>query len=135
MQKAPASEIDEGAFKEEILLSKWDLRCGTLVSVKLLTYPDGTLDLFRQAGDQFQEHIAEATLILQERGLEVGAMDVMLCSGAYLPVWPKSEKFDAVDPHRETHLRLAMAPFDGDAALGELVYAEKTPRVLPLQFR
>lgn len=118
------TEAAECAAKEEVLLSKLDTACGCAVPVKLITYPDGTMDLFRQGGNQFAEHIALARTLLAARGLVVGEVDATISSGAYLAVWPTMASLpDALVADRENPLTLAMTPFTGHAALVDLVYA------------
>lgn len=110
-----------GAVKEEIVLSKVDTAVGHEIQVKLLTYPDGSMDLFRAQGNQFRDHLAEAKALLRERGLLTGEVELMLPTGAYLPVWEKQEaKVDAEGASGEDHRRLSLAPFSGLNALLEL---------------
>lgn len=117
------TEASDGAAREEVLLSKLDTGCGCLVPVKLITYPDGTMDLFRRGGNQFEEHIALARALLAARGLVVGEVDATISSGAYLAVWPTMASLpDTLVDERENPLTLAMTPFISHAALVDLVY-------------
>ncbi|MCC5612151.1 hypothetical protein LC612_36845 [Nostoc sp. CHAB 5834] len=59
--------------------------------VKLLTYPDGTQDLHRQTGSQFNEHVEKAKRILAIRGLAVGKVGLTGPTGAYMKVTRISE--------------------------------------------
>jgi hypothetical protein len=121
----------DGATTEEVILSKLDATLGFPLAVKLITYPDGTMDLFRQAGDNFDEHIAQASAVLEARGMVVGVVEVVLKTGAYLPVRQKiAEQPDALAPVRENPLTLAMTPFKGHAALVNLVFTEKLGQLI-----
>jgi hypothetical protein len=119
-------DAPEGGTTEEVILSKQDSARGFPISVKLITYPDGTMDLFRQPGNEFDEHIAEAKAVLEARGLVVGDVEVALQTGAYLPVRQKIEEHpDALGTVRENPLTLAMAPFSGHSAMVDFVFADK----------
>lgn len=58
---------------------------GKIFQVKLLTYQDGTMDLHRQTGTQYSEHIKEAEKVLATRGLMLDPSDPPAygCTGAY----------------------------------------------------
>jgi hypothetical protein len=119
-------DVPEGATTEEVILSKQDTALGYLVSVKLITYPDGTMDLFRHQGNEFNEHISEAKAVLEARGLVVGDVEVAFQTGAYLPVRQKIDDFpDALAPVRENPLTLAMTPFLGHATMVDFAFADK----------
>lgn len=85
------------AFEEVIYLGfdkGWDCN----MPVKLITYKkSGTMDLHRQTGENFVDHLYEAELILAKRGLYVDKRDRALGStGMYMLVrkLPPMEKDD-----------------------------------------
>jgi hypothetical protein len=114
----------EGASIEEVLLSRYDTAVDRPVSVKLITYPDGTMDLFRQPGNEFTAHIAEASALLTARGLLVGEVEVTVCTGAYLPVCRRISAFPSLHVPEDSALLLGLAPFRGEAALVSMAFAD-----------
>jgi len=74
---------------EEILVYEMDKGWGKRMPVKLITYGGGVMDIHRQTGDQFEEHIRMADKILAERGLTrvIGEWFIGP-SGAYQSVKP-----------------------------------------------
>jgi hypothetical protein len=56
---------------EEVILNEFDKSWGRPMPVKLITYDDSTMDIHRQTGSQFDEHIEKAKDILKSRGLEI----------------------------------------------------------------
>lgn len=108
----------EGPVKEEVVLSKIDSAVGHEIPVKLLTYQDGSMDLFRPQGNQFREHLVEAKALLRKRGLRAGAVELMVPTGGYLPVWEKrAASAAAAEVAAHDHRVLTLAPFEGYAAL------------------
>lgn len=61
---------------------------GREMPVTLITYEDGSQDLHRQTGSQFDEHVAEAAQLLAARGLAVGKVEFIGPTGAYMRVTP-----------------------------------------------
>lgn len=106
-----------GPVKEEVVLSKIDSAIGLEIAVKLLTYADGSMDLFRPQGNQFREHLAEAKALLRERGLCVGDVELMAPTGGYLSVWAREARALPTAATQEDPRRLFLAPFAGYEAL------------------
>lgn len=74
---------------EEDVFTGYDDNFRQTLTVKLLTYPDGSRDLSRRVGGHFPTHIAEARAILAKRGLQVGSIRFMDHRGAaYMAVTP-----------------------------------------------
>lgn len=64
-----------GVHHEEIIFTGFDTGWGKDMPVRLINYEDGTVDIHRQSGDQFDEHIIEAKKILKARGLKIDKTD------------------------------------------------------------
>lgn len=113
-----------GAVKAEVILSKVDSAVGHAIPVTLLTYPDGSMDLYRPQGNQFRDHVAEAKALLNTRGLRTGAVELMMPTGGYMPVWKKqvAKVHEGCAPG-EDHRTLSLAPYPGYDALLRLVDA------------
>lgn len=73
---------------EEIIFIALDRGWQRNLPVKLITYKSGNMDLHRQTGHNFKEHIAEAEKILFSRGLILDKTDKISVSanGAYQKV-------------------------------------------------
>ena len=74
--------------KEEIIFSGFDVGWRREMPVTLIFYSGGGIDLHRQTGPQFQEHIDEAAKILKKRGmiLPTGKIECLGATGAYIRV-------------------------------------------------
>ena len=73
---------------EEVVFVGYDEGWSRNLPVTLITYAEGTQDLHRQTGNQFDEHIAEARKILAARGLSVSPIEDIGGTGAYMRVTP-----------------------------------------------
>ncbi len=78
---------------EEVLFEAHDEGWNRPLPVTLITYKDGSQDLHRQTGFNFEEAVERARALLAARGLEVAAEPSFLApSGAYLSVTAKVEE-------------------------------------------
>lgn len=120
-----------GPIREEVVLSKVDSAVGHEISVKLLVYSDGTMDLFRPQGNQFREHLVEAKALLRKRGLCTGEVVLMAPTGGYMPVWKRQVVTVTPGTVQEDHRRLSLVPFAGyDALIALDDAATVSPRVV-----
>lgn len=73
---------------EEIIFEGFDEGWNETLPVKLIAYKGGSMDLHRQTGSQFNEHIAEAEKILAKRGLKLAkdGRDAVGATGYYQSV-------------------------------------------------
>ena len=101
-------------------------------SPRLITYPDGTMDLFCPSGKAAEDSVGQAKALLQHRGLEVGPREVALDCGSYYPVAPALPPDLGFAPALSALQALTGAPFEGYDVL--LAMALKD-RVLPLSMR
>ncbi len=71
---------------EEVLFEAHDEGWNRPLPVKLLTYKDGSQDLHRQTGANFDEAVERARALLAERGLHAAEPSFIGPSGAYMKV-------------------------------------------------
>jgi hypothetical protein len=87
MERLPLFEVckDVGGTQEAIFEGPDDGWNGTIFQVKLLVYTNGGMDIHRQTGSQYQEHIKEAEKVLASRGLMIDPEDrgAVGCTGMY----------------------------------------------------
>jgi len=98
-------------------------------SPRLVTYPDGTMDMFCPAGEAAEAAVDQAKALLRKRGLEVGPREVTLDCGSYYSVAPALPPDLAVAPPLSALQALAGAPFEGYDVLLAMALQD---RVLPL---
>ena len=72
----------------EVLFTDHDSDWNREMPVTLITYPDGRKDLHRQTSTDFTKAVQKAKGILAARGLEVGKVDFIGPTGAYMEVTP-----------------------------------------------
>jgi hypothetical protein len=60
---------------EEILFEGYDSGWDETLPVTLITYKDGSMDIHRQSGSHFNEHIKESEKVLEQRGLKIDPND------------------------------------------------------------
>jgi hypothetical protein len=60
---------------EEVIFEGYDKGWQGVLPVTLLFYDNGGIDIHRQTGAQFTEHMAKANEILKQRGLEIDESD------------------------------------------------------------
>ena len=53
---------------EEILFEGYDSGWDEILPVTLIIYTDGSMDIHRQSGSHFHEHIKEAEKVLEQKG-------------------------------------------------------------------
>lgn len=56
---------------EEIIYKAYDNSWRRDMPIKLITYKNGSMDIHRQTGSEFEAHMKEAEKILNKRGLEI----------------------------------------------------------------
>lgn len=80
-------------YTEEPLYIGFDESWGKDMSVVLIRYSSGGIDLHRQSGKQFKEHVSEAEKILKNLGLKLKHPDSWWFSstGGYCTVVPIEE--------------------------------------------
>jgi len=71
---------------EEVLFETDELWEGRTLPVTLIKYTSGSMDLHCQTGRKHKEIIEKAKRILENRGLVVGAVEMIGGTGAYYPV-------------------------------------------------
>lgn len=77
--------------KEEVIFEGFDEGWQRVLPVRLLTYGDGSMDIHRQTGSQFEEHIKQAEKILFQRGLVIDPKEkhwTIGSTGAYKALIP-----------------------------------------------
>lgn len=79
--------------KEEVILNNIDSGWKSKLPVKLITYPDGSIDIHRQTGPDFDKDMELASKILEKRGLRIDKSKGMFIgpTGAYQDVVPMEE--------------------------------------------
>lgn len=70
----------------EVLFTAHDSGWGRETPVSVYTYADGSRDLHRQTGTDFEAHVERARAILRERGLQVADVSFIGPTGAYMSI-------------------------------------------------
>lgn len=70
----------------EVLFKAHDSGWGRELPVSVFTYSNGSRDLHRQTGTDFEAHVARARQMLRERGLQVGEVSFIGPTGAYMEI-------------------------------------------------
>lgn len=82
----PAVIEDIQSSADAVLFSDMDRGWGRPMPVRLITYVDGTMDVHRQTGPDFDAALTKARFLLSARGMSIGAPEAIGSSGVYCPV-------------------------------------------------
>ena len=58
-------------LEEEVIFTGFDSGWDRALPITLIIYKNGSMDIHRQTGSNFHEHMAEAEKILAQRGLKI----------------------------------------------------------------